>query len=66
MAWLPDEAAALIGDAVMGRGIPLVRGGLMYPPMYAPPAAYLGSAATAFLAGISSAFWRIRSAKRGI
>jgi glyoxylase-like metal-dependent hydrolase (beta-lactamase superfamily II) len=41
VAWLPDEAAALIGDAVMGRGIPLVGGGLMYPPMYAPPAAYL-------------------------
>lgn len=41
VAWLPDEAAALIGDAVMGRGIPLVTGGLMYPPMYAPPAAYL-------------------------
>jgi glyoxylase-like metal-dependent hydrolase (beta-lactamase superfamily II) len=41
VAWLPDDAVALIGDAVMGRGIPLVDGGLMYPPMYAPPAAYL-------------------------
>ena len=24
----------------MGRGIPFVDGGLMYPPMYAPPRAY--------------------------
>jgi len=41
VAWLPDESAALIGDSAMGRGIPFVDGGLMYPPMYAPPAAYL-------------------------
>jgi glyoxylase-like metal-dependent hydrolase (beta-lactamase superfamily II) len=41
VVWLPDESAALIGDAAMGRGIPFVEGGLMYPPMYAPPAAYL-------------------------
>ncbi len=45
VAWLPDESAVLIGDAVMGRGIPLVGGGLMYPPMYAPPAAYLDTIA---------------------
>jgi glyoxylase-like metal-dependent hydrolase (beta-lactamase superfamily II) len=41
VVWLPDDSAALIGDAAMGRGIPFVDGGLMYPPMYAPPAAYL-------------------------
>jgi len=34
------------------------------PP--APPSAYACHAATAFLAAIFSAFWRIRSAKRGI
>jgi glyoxylase-like metal-dependent hydrolase (beta-lactamase superfamily II) len=38
--WLPEERAAIIGDAVMGRGIPLCDGGLLYPPMYSPPAAY--------------------------
>jgi hypothetical protein len=32
----------------------------------APPSAYVGDAATAFLAGISSALRRISSAKRGI
>ena len=32
----------------------------------APPPAYAGSAAAAFLAGVSSAFRRISSAKRGI
>jgi hypothetical protein len=32
----------------------------------APPSAYAGDAATAFPADISFAFWRIRSAKRGI
>ena len=32
----------------------------------APPSAYACDAATAFLADISFAFWRIRSAKRGI
>jgi hypothetical protein len=31
----------------------------------APPSAYVGDAATAFLAGISSALRRISSAKRG-
>jgi glyoxylase-like metal-dependent hydrolase (beta-lactamase superfamily II) len=41
IAWLPDESVALIGDATMGRGIPFVDGGLMYPPMYAPPRVYL-------------------------
>jgi glyoxylase-like metal-dependent hydrolase (beta-lactamase superfamily II) len=41
VAWLPDDGVALIGDAAMGRGIPFVDGGLMYPPMYAPPRAYL-------------------------
>jgi hypothetical protein len=32
----------------------------------APPSAYVGDAATTFLAGISSALRRISSAKRGI
>jgi glyoxylase-like metal-dependent hydrolase (beta-lactamase superfamily II) len=41
VAWLPDERAAVIGDAVMGRGIPFFDGSVMYPPMYAPPATYL-------------------------
>jgi hypothetical protein len=35
-------------------------------PPTAPPSAYVGDAATAFLAGISSALRRISSAKRGI
>jgi glyoxylase-like metal-dependent hydrolase (beta-lactamase superfamily II) len=43
VAWLPDDAAALVGDAVMGRGIPLFDGSLLYPPMYAPPSAYLAT-----------------------
>jgi hypothetical protein len=34
-------------------------------PPTAPPSAYVGDAATAFLAGISSALRRISSAKRG-
>jgi glyoxylase-like metal-dependent hydrolase (beta-lactamase superfamily II) len=38
---LPEEATAVIADAAMGRGIPFIDGSLMYPPMYAPPAAYL-------------------------
>jgi glyoxylase-like metal-dependent hydrolase (beta-lactamase superfamily II) len=41
--WVAEEDAALTGDAVMGRGIPLRDGGLLYAPMYSPPAAYLGS-----------------------
>jgi glyoxylase-like metal-dependent hydrolase (beta-lactamase superfamily II) len=41
--WVAEEGAALVGDAVMGRGIPLRDGGLLYAPMYSPPAAYLGS-----------------------
>jgi glyoxylase-like metal-dependent hydrolase (beta-lactamase superfamily II) len=41
IAYLPEEGAALIADAAMGRGIPLRDGGLMYPPMYAPPSLYL-------------------------
>jgi glyoxylase-like metal-dependent hydrolase (beta-lactamase superfamily II) len=41
VVWLPDDATVVIGDAVMGRGIPFFDGSLMYPPMYAPPAAYL-------------------------
>jgi glyoxylase-like metal-dependent hydrolase (beta-lactamase superfamily II) len=45
VVWLPDASAALIGDAAMGRGIPFVDGGLMYPPMYAPPRAYLDTIA---------------------
>jgi glyoxylase-like metal-dependent hydrolase (beta-lactamase superfamily II) len=45
VVWLPDASAALIGDAAMGRGIPFVDGGLMYPPMYAPPRAYIESIA---------------------
>jgi len=39
-AWLPDERVALVGDAVMGRGIPYVDGSLMYPPMFSPPHTY--------------------------
>jgi glyoxylase-like metal-dependent hydrolase (beta-lactamase superfamily II) len=45
VVWLPDESAALIGDAAMGRGIPFVDRGLMYPPMYAPPTVYLETVA---------------------
>lgn len=41
VAWLPEERAAVIADAAMSRGIPFEDGGLMYPPMYAPPGAYL-------------------------
>jgi glyoxylase-like metal-dependent hydrolase (beta-lactamase superfamily II) len=43
VAWLPEPGAALIADAAMGRGIPFFNGSLMYPPMYAPPAAYLAT-----------------------
>lgn len=43
VAWLPNVAAALVGDAVMGRGIPLFDGNILYPPMYAPPSAYLAT-----------------------
>jgi glyoxylase-like metal-dependent hydrolase (beta-lactamase superfamily II) len=39
-AWLPEKRAALVGDAVMGRGIPYVDGSLMYPPMFSPPRTY--------------------------
>jgi glyoxylase-like metal-dependent hydrolase (beta-lactamase superfamily II) len=39
-AWLPDERVALVGDAIMGRGIPYVDGSLMYPPMFSPPHTY--------------------------
>jgi glyoxylase-like metal-dependent hydrolase (beta-lactamase superfamily II) len=45
VAWLPEDATVVIGDAAMGRGIPFVDGSLMYPPMYAPPAAYLATIA---------------------
>lgn len=38
--WLPAERVAIIGDAVMGDGVPLRDGSLLYPPMYAPPSAY--------------------------
>jgi glyoxylase-like metal-dependent hydrolase (beta-lactamase superfamily II) len=38
--WLPAERVAVIGDAVMGDGVPLRDGSLLYPPMYAPPSAY--------------------------
>ena len=38
--WLPEERVAIVGDAVMGHGIPRVDRGLLYPPMYSPPAAY--------------------------
>lgn len=41
VAWLPEDATVVLGDAAMGRGIPFLDGGLKYPPMYAPPAAYL-------------------------
>ncbi len=40
VVWLPDERAALVGDAVMGRGIPNVDESLLYPPMFSPPGAY--------------------------
>src|SRR5262249_25573816 len=39
-AWLPDEGIAIVGDSVMGVGVPLVAGGLLYAPMYTPPDAY--------------------------
>jgi glyoxylase-like metal-dependent hydrolase (beta-lactamase superfamily II) len=45
VAWLPEERAALIADAAMSRGIPFEDGSLMYPPMYAPPGAYLDTIA---------------------
>jgi glyoxylase-like metal-dependent hydrolase (beta-lactamase superfamily II) len=45
VAWLPEDATAVIGDAAMGRGIPFLDGSLMYPPMYAPPAVYLATIA---------------------
>lgn len=45
VAWLPEDATVVIGDAAMGRGIPFFDGSLMYPPMYAPPAAYLATIA---------------------
>jgi glyoxylase-like metal-dependent hydrolase (beta-lactamase superfamily II) len=38
--WLPAERVAIIGDAVMGDGVPLRDGSLLYPPMYAPPSDY--------------------------
>jgi glyoxylase-like metal-dependent hydrolase (beta-lactamase superfamily II) len=40
LAWLPEERVAIVGDAAMGVGVPLVSGGLMYAPMYTPPSAY--------------------------
>jgi glyoxylase-like metal-dependent hydrolase (beta-lactamase superfamily II) len=39
-AWIPDAGLLAAGDAVMGNGIPTRDGGLLIPPMYAPPAAY--------------------------
>jgi glyoxylase-like metal-dependent hydrolase (beta-lactamase superfamily II) len=39
-AWIPDAGLLAAGDAVMGNGIPTRGGGLLIPPMYAPPAAY--------------------------
>jgi glyoxylase-like metal-dependent hydrolase (beta-lactamase superfamily II) len=39
-AWIPDAGLLAAGDAVMGSGIPTRDGGLLIPPMYAPPAAY--------------------------
>jgi glyoxylase-like metal-dependent hydrolase (beta-lactamase superfamily II) len=45
VAWLPEDATLVIGDAAMGRGTPFFDGSLMYPPMYAPPAVYLETVA---------------------
>lgn len=42
-AWLPDQRAAVIGDAVVGVGTPTVDGSLLYPPMFTPPSAYFGT-----------------------
>jgi glyoxylase-like metal-dependent hydrolase (beta-lactamase superfamily II) len=39
-AWIPDAGLLAVGDGVMGNGIPTRDGGLLIPPMYAPPAAY--------------------------
>jgi len=38
--WLPEERVAIVGDAVMGRGIQRTDGSLLYPPMYSPPSTY--------------------------
>jgi glyoxylase-like metal-dependent hydrolase (beta-lactamase superfamily II) len=43
--WLRAERVAIIGDAVMGSGIPRTDGSILYPPMYAPPSAYLSTIA---------------------
>jgi glyoxylase-like metal-dependent hydrolase (beta-lactamase superfamily II) len=39
-AWIADAGLLAAGDAVMGTGIPTRDGGLLIPPMYAPPDAY--------------------------
>ncbi len=39
-AWIAGAGLLAAGDAVMGNGIPTRDGGLMIPPMYAPPEAY--------------------------
>jgi glyoxylase-like metal-dependent hydrolase (beta-lactamase superfamily II) len=39
-AWIADAGLLAAGDAVMGTGIPTRAGGLLIPPMYAPPAVY--------------------------
>jgi glyoxylase-like metal-dependent hydrolase (beta-lactamase superfamily II) len=39
-ALIADAGLLAAGDAVMGNGIPTREGGLLIPPMYAPPAAY--------------------------
>lgn len=39
-AWIPDAGLLAAGDAIMGNGIPARDGGLLIPPMYAPPDIY--------------------------
>jgi glyoxylase-like metal-dependent hydrolase (beta-lactamase superfamily II) len=39
-AWISEPGLLAAGDALMGNGIPTRDGGLLIPPMYAPPAAY--------------------------
>ena len=39
-AFVADAGLLAAGDSVMGIGIPTREGGILIPPMYAPPAAY--------------------------
>ena len=60
------------GNGVTGRSRRRTDGAARPPDPFArghpaaPPPAYAGSAAAAFLAAVSSAFWRISDARRGI